>query len=143
MSLALVLTDSSCVFGEKLEHCSSGRVRSTHHSVPDPEGQVLSYLPCFLFPYILLGLILTRELSLLRLHYRACFYSNWFVSHMSAGLGSEDRLRLIESKADGRASFPDSTSNARNSVRGPVLLAWSSARRTHRRGSGHLLFWFA
>lgn len=50
---------------------------------------------------------------------------------------------LIQSKADGHASFPDWTSNARNSVRGHVLLAWSSVRQTHRPGSGHLLFWFA
>lgn len=44
-----------------------------------------------------------------------------------------------ESRADGYTSFPDWTSNARNSVRGTLLLACDSVRQTHSAGSGHLL----
>lgn len=90
-----------------MSKCLASQGLSTHHSVLGPEEQALTYFSHLLFPAVLLGIILTLELSLSRLHWRACFYSNWSTIRMSMGLSSDNRLRLIESKADGHASFPD------------------------------------
>lgn len=94
---SLLLLDLSCVSWREA-WMSAWPARVSAPTIPfwavlGPKEQAPTYFSRLLFPPILMGFILTLELSLFMLHWSACFCSNWSMIHMAMGLSSEHRLR--------------------------------------------------